>query len=891
MPQAGRLRDMTGGDDVVDQYEIDEGTVDIEGLLEIDHYLRRSAFTPGVLYRCWAGGGISFNLPDALATEGTVANANGASLIVNPSQAYNRFVSGDEVTVGARTLGDLTQGSTYYVERGNTGNNEMFLHPSREQALRGLSSTRVSSNNNGIISGTPPTINLAAGPRDQGKFGSNSESPIMIFEGPDAHAFGSDNYNDDDSPSRFQSGAITFENLDWRSTLPNQDRSDFDIAPSARPTFIDCRMSCLQQFSHFASPNMTWRNSIFDSNFYSRDQGQRVLDIAAKIPVPEGFTLQPGGNDLRVLGVFLDDIGAVNPLSSFLRLDNLTGIRNIEMSNFNPNGANLTPTGIALKGIALYNPAGVIGRVNGNGSQYIFRSISFNTGAEVIHSTTRTDVTPTQAGHLDPATKTKTGADSLAFDVISHGAVSQQAYTEFDSYEVIHVSPFYRKNRTLFTIDKSPAVAGTVQSIGLPLVREQYPNGTNFTLSTDAPTEAETLEDIYELAKRYEVANPAAFARDKSIAIMEEQYVRFADDIDVVLDSQATDAFAFNDSTDTVTIKAQGTLGTGDNDLIGLQVGGTGTIAAGENQTLPVGVLYRTKTGGNAVVRVTGLDTNARTALFTSAGALVDTVKEGVTTAVFNVSQAEAGAGMVMATYRRGYIHALLPLDLSAGGSLTRNFEPLTPITDFDSRGVFYSDRVSTSLQFTFGIETVQRGTPPAAVTRPTCLARIGNIQANLRTFSSTYFNSLWTEDGLRYLARGGIQINFGSFQSYLGAEMAFPAGTRAIRDLADTSATILSTIYVLEGEQIFEIVDQPSRQPQLNGVRSQDEFAAAIWSGRVDVPNARAGSALEALRAIEAVTAGESTVNGDVVSFKDGDGNIAVSRRVTGAGERQAVT
>ena len=883
MPAAGRLRDMTGGNDVFDQYEVDEGVVEIEGLVEVDHYMRRDAIKPGILYRCWSNGGLSFNLADAQATEGTVANANGASLIVNPSQAYNRFVSGDEVTIGARTLGDLTQGNTYYVERGNTGNNEMFLHTSRQNALLGRSSTRVSSNNNGIISGTPPTINLAAGPRDQGKFGSNAEDPILIYEATDAYAYQSDNYNDDSKPSRLQAGAITFENMIWRSTLPNQDRSDFDIAPAARPTFINCRLSCLQQYSHFASPHMTWRDSIFDSNFYSTDQGQRVLDIAAKIPVPEGFTLQPRGNDLRVLGVFLDDVTETNPLANFLRLDNLSGIRNLEVSTFNPNGASLTPTQIALKGVALYNPAGVIGRTNGNGSQFIFRSIHFDTGGETIHDTTQTIVDPTQAGHLDPTTKTGTGNSSLDFSLISHGAVSTQTYTEFDSYEAIHTSPLYRKRRLAFTIDKSPSVAGHVQNIGMELVREQYPNGVNFALKASPPTEAESLEDIYDLYKRFEVSNPTAFSRNESIALIQEGYIKFADNVSVVLDSQATDAFAFDDSTDTVTIKAEGVLATGSNDLLGIEVGGTGTITPGLNQTLPRGILYRTKTGGNAVLNLTGLDTQAKTALFTSTGALVGSVITGTATSTIEISQDEAGTGMVLASYRRGYIEQLLPLDLSAGGAYTRNLEPMFEIRDFDDRGVFYSDRLSTLSDFVFGQENVPGSDP--VTQRPSCVIRVGNEQWQLRSLSSTYFNALWSEDGLRYLARGGRQINFFSYSSYLGAEFSLPPGTKITRRApGDTSATILSTIYVRSGEQLF-VSSDANASVQLNGIKSQDEFATAIWGGRVDIANAPAGSALASFRIVKAVLAGAADINGSTYTFRDDNGTAALTATVSHTG------
>ena len=779
-------------------------------------------------------------------------------------------------------------GNTYYVEFGNRGNNEMHLHATREQALRGLDSTRIDSGNNGIISGTPPTINLAAGHRDQGKFGSNSESPILIYEATDAHAFGADNYNSDSNVSRFQSGAITFENLLWRSTLPNQDRSDFDIAPAARPTFIDCRLECLQQYSHFASPNLNLIRTTFDSNFYSNDQGQRVLDIAAKIPVPDGFTLQPRGNDLRVLGVFLEDVTETNPLSKFLRLDDLTGIRNIEMSNFNPNGANLTPTQIALKGIALYNPAGVIGRVNGNGSQVIYRSIHLDSGGEEILDSTQTIVDTTEAGHADPNTKTATGTASLDFDVLSHSAISQQSYTEHDTYEALHTSLIYRKKLLRFTIDKSPSAAGTIQNFGLELVREQYPNGVDFAPSDTAPTSATDLEKLYELCKRYEVPNPEAFARDQSIAIIEEGYIRFADGISVVLDRQATAPFAFDDGNDTVTIKTGNSIGTGSNDLLGIRVGGNGTISSPAGQTLPSGILYLTATGGNAVVSITQLDPEAKTALFTSTGALVGSVITGTTTATINVSQAEASAGMVLVTYRRGFIEQSIPLDLSAGGSITRNFEALYELRDFDGRSTFYADRLSTLSRFVFGQETVQRGTPPAAVTRPTMVAEVGNEQWSLRSFSSTMFNALWSEDGLRYLSRGGRAVEFGTFAGYLGAEMVFPPGVKLRRrDRSDSSATVLSTIFIREGEPL---VDESNGQVIINGVRDRDSLADALWNGRVDVPGAQAGSALFTLRGMDAVLTGDSDVNGSAITFKDSAGVAAVRKEVRPTGERRPV-
>ena len=471
--------------------------------------------------------------------------------------------------------------------------------------------------------------------------------------------------------------------------------------------------------------------------------------------------------------------------------------------------------------------------------------------------------------------------------MLSHSGISSTDYTTFSDYRVIHASPLYRKAHRDFSIALAPTEAGHIQDIGLELTRERYPNEVNFALSAQAPEEAATLETLYELVKRYEVANPKAFSQTESIAIISEGgYVRFADNINVVLDTQATEAFAFDDSTDTATIKISGNLSTGSNDLIGIQVGGTGTISAGTNQTLPIGVLYRTKTGGNAVVRINGLDTNAKTALFTSAGALVDSVKTGVTSAVFNVSQDEAGTGMVMATYRRGYIHSLLPLDLSAGGSFTRNFEPLFELRDFDGRSVFYEDRLSTLSDFVFGIENVPGSNP--VTTRPTCLIRVGNEQWQLRSLSSTYFQALWSEDGLRYLARGGQQINFFSFSSYLGAEFGLSPGNRVTRKApGDTSATILSTIYVAPGEQLFNSTDA-NAQVQLNGIKSQDEFASAIWQGRVDTANAQAGSALAEVRVMRAVLGGEADVNGSTWTFKDSAGRGALTINVDDNGGRR---
>ena len=884
MPAAGRLRDMGGDAFVDDAVEIEENIVYVEsGTLEVNHYLRDDAIKPGVIYLFWSDGKISFDLPDAQATEGTLANANGSSLTVNPSQAYSRFISGDQVTIGARTLGGLTQGGTFYVELGNTGNNEMFLHRTRAEALLGRSNTRVSSNNNGLISGTPPTVNLAAGRRNQTKFGSNDQAPIFFVEADSAGFYGADNYNSSTSKSRFQSGGITLENFVWKSLVPGQDRSDFDVAPDAAPTLINCRFECFQQYSHFGSPNMTIRGLTFDSNFYSANEGQRVLDIAAKIPVPDGFVLQPTGNDLRVLGVFLED--ADGTLNNFLRLEDISGIRNIEISTFNPNGNDLSETQIALKGIILVDPAGVIGRTNGNGAQFIFRSIKFDTGAEAIDSMTRTDVTPTEAGNPDPAVKTKRGTDSLAFEVLSHAAVSVQGYSEYDSYEVIHTSAVYRKAQKTFTIDKAPAVAGTVQTIGLELFREVYPNNVNFALSETAPTEATTLEHVYELFKRWEVENPTVFSRTESVATIFEGYIRFADNINVVLDTQATQAFAFDADTSTATFKIGSTLTTGSNDLLGIEVAGTGTIAAGENQTLPTTVLFKTSSGGNARLSLTGLDREAKTALFRADGALVGSVITGTTTASIDATQDEASAGMVLASYRRGYIQQLLPLDLSQGGAFARNLEPMLPITDWDNRNVFYSDRVSTVSDFVFGQETVTRN--GAQITRPTCLIRVGQEQWNLRSLSSSYFQALWTEEGLRYLSRFGQQLDFFSYTSYLGSEFRAPPGTRIIRrNTGDTSATILSTIYVAEGEDLFAS-EEANRQVQLNGIKNASEFASAIWDGRVDIANASSGSALESLKVVKAVLAGEADVNGSTWSFKDDAGNDALTIGVDPNGSR----
>ena len=388
MPQAGRLRDMKNGFNVDDSAVIDENIVYIEsGLVEVDHYLRTDAIQPGVIYTIWADGGLSFNLADALQTEGTIANANGTTLATS-SQATDRMVPGDEVVWGARAMGGFSIGTKYYVEKLAAG--QVALHSTRDRALRGQSSTRISSNNNGLISGTPPTITLVAGPRHQPKFGSVLENPIIISEGSDARSYGQDSYNDPNNPSRFQSGGITFENMMWKSIVPSQDRSDFDIAPNARPTFINCRFECLQQYSHFASPHMQATNLIFDSNFYSAGQNQRVIDIAARIPEPNGFTLQPSGNDLRVLAGFLQDFDTSDP-STALRLSNLSGIAGIELDSFFPNGPDLTPTQLVLKVVFLIDPAGVIAKRTTGGSVFIYRSDPFRHGSGQVASDTCAD--------------------------------------------------------------------------------------------------------------------------------------------------------------------------------------------------------------------------------------------------------------------------------------------------------------------------------------------------------------------------------------------------------------------------------------------------------------------------------------------------------------------
>ena len=159
----------------------------------------------------------------------------------------------------------------------------------------------------------------------------------------------------------------------------------------------------------------------------------------------------------------------------------------------------------------------------------------------------------------------------------------------------------------------------------------------------------------------------------------------------------------------------------------------------------------------------------------------------------------------------------------------------------------------------------------------------VGNEQVHLRSFMSTMYEALWSEEGLRYFARGGLQVNAGSFQSYLGAEMSFPPGVQLKRRArSDTSATILSTIYIREGEAL---IDESNGSVQINGVRNQDETAAAIWGGRVSVADAPEGSALESIRSIEAVVAGSTTVNQDTFSFKDSKGRNAVVAGTDGEG------
>ena len=116
---------------------------------------------------------------------------------------------------------------------------------------------------------------------------------------------------------------------------------------------------------------------------------------------------------------------------------------------------------------------------------------------------------------------------------------------------------------------------------------------------------------------------------------------------------------------------------------------------------------------------------------------------------------------------------------------------------------------------------------------------------------------------------------------------MRLPPGNRIRRRApGDSSATILSTIFVAEGEQLFDS-NEANAAVQLNGIKSQDEFASAIWQGRVDTPNAQAGPALAEMRQVKAVLAGASVVNGSTITFKDDAGADAVRATVAPTGNR----
>ena len=905
-------------------------------LLQVTGRLTAGTVPPGWRIDCYSGGGLAFNVPNATARDISISSRSGAALTLSAAD-WGALLDGDALEKDG-DLGDLDNGTVYYVERGNSA--VIHLHATLADALAGASGTRISAGT-GAVPGGDGGLALAAGVRSIGQIGDADGPQVHIMERADAHAFRGDNYNSASEVSRFQAGGITLENFYWECLRPNPAspgddglRTDFDIAPGAAPIFRDGEIATLAQFNHFASSGIV----IDDLRFRNRTApaGNWAMEFTAAFTTPpRQLGILPANRAVAVLGVFLAD-GV--PLKLFgmsgLAQQASQGHGGIELGTFNPNGNNLTNSQADAKVIWMVDPAGSPGKRSARGIIEIRRSVTLDFGAEASGAGGSCRLIPMDSNPpygADVVDDAEQGPHVFPEVLHKRSAGGSLAYSTFAQYRYLKVSPSYRKASGTFTVAEQ-AQAGLTQRITATLTREVWPDGSAYAHA--APSSADSVDALYSAIKAHELANPKDGGAAASLAVISAGgYIQLGDGVNLVLSSTATDLTAWDAGTTTLTVKAAATVAASGKGVLGVETTGTGTVSVTGTVDITA-FLTKQGTNQNSILAVSAAEASVKLALFAADGAALGTftTAAGSLSTTFAATAAQSTAGAKLVASRVGHEPQVRTLDLAAGGSFTESFGAMREITQFDGSASYAASRVSSASTVSWSVGNV------ASVSAK---LDVGNERLSaLEAFSTFASKAHGTASGMKYIAFGG-QLPV-ALSSFTGDQLSLPDGVQIRRRASgDVNAAISASVI---GEAGATLTDESNGAVQFIGGVDIGTFQKAFFTdfdldpdaagtqslaakllalGTVAQSNATAIAALpsavsirdaitpsipstsataqavmtyavtgsrsaaKVLEILDAVSAGTVTITGSVAAFHDPAGSEVIRGTVDGNGGR----
>ena len=781
------------------------------GLLQVTGYLDADTVPPGWRVDCSSGGGLAFNVADAVATELSIESRTGATLLLG--SGYGNLLDGDAVEKDG-DLGDLDNATVYYVERGSA--NAVYLHPTRAEALAAQSATRVSAGT-GAVPGGDGGLTLAAGRRDVGTIGDLDGPEVHILERADAHVFRGDNYNNVSEVSRFNAGKVTLRNFYWESLRPNgsgdANRSDFDVKPAAEPILERGEIATRAQYNHLASAHM----QMVDLRFRNRTvpANGSALEFARPFTTPpQGLAVLPSGRKLVVLGRDLTDAVPA-------KFRNLSGLSQVEVF---PNG--ITETQGNAKIIWMVDPAGSPAKGRATGQVEIRRSVTLDFGTEVADPDglgscrllPTDDDPPYTADVVDDA-----AVGPHAFPEVLHrrGAGGVSSYTTWANYRYLKVSPHYRKVTGTFAVAEQTG-AGQTQTVTGTLTREVWPNGTDY--AHVAVTQANTVDDIYRAVKAHELANPKDGGASVSLAVVNaDGYLEMGDGVSLVLSASATDLTEWDSGASTLTVKCGATLAASSFGVLGVQVTGSGTVTATGVDT--TAFLTKTASAQNSRVTAAAAEADVKLTLYASDGTQLGThtTATGNLSATFNATAAQSTAGCRLLASRAGYEPQVRTLDLSSGGAFSESFGALRQLVQPDGTAS-YTAPVTPASTVAFNVSDLTSVSAKVDVANE----RLGTLEV----FSLFASKAQSTASGQKYLAFGGqLPVPVALFTGDL---LALPSGVQLRRRAnGNVNATVGATVVAPDGATI---VDETNGAVQMvGGVQLSDIQNAILENADLD--------------------------------------------------------
>ena len=403
------------------------------------------------------------------------------------------------------------------------------------------------------------------------------------------------------------------------------------------------------------------------------------------------------------------------------------------------------------------------------------------------------------------------------------------AYTAFANYRWIKVSPSYRKATGTFAVAEQ-SEAGQTQTVSHALVREVWPDGTNYAHT--AVTTCASVDDVYRAVKAHELANPKDGGAAVSIAVMNaDGYIEMGAGFHLVLSSSATDLTSWDADTDTLTVKASATVAASSNGVVGIEASGDGTITTAGTVDISA-FLSKTATTQNSRVTATAAEVGVKLALFASDGTQIGThtTAAGSLSATFGATAAQSTTGCRLLASRAGYEPQTRTLDLSAGGTFSETFGTLREVTQFDGSANYAAARVSSVSTVTFNVSDLANVRATIEVANET----MGVLEA----FSTFASKAQTTAGGQKYLAFGGTLPT--AVAAFTGDILALPAGVNIKRRASgDVNATVGATVTAPDGATIL---DESNGAVQLVGGVQLADFQRAIFADW-DLDPAEAGT------------------------------------------------